>query len=289
VSVLVFDNVFDVIRKDVDANEFTPINYNECFERNSTALLDAVGEGINLLDKNASSARFFGYDNTFLIIAVTDGGENASRKFNERTFMDRVREVQKTDRWTITFLVPPGHKHTIEKLGVYPGNIAEWEGTIRGVQTYAKNSISSVANYVSTRSVGGTYTQSFHTDLSGLTSNQVKKQLDDISHKVRVIAVDKEMEIRDFVEKKMNAPYVAGSAFYQLTKDEKKIQDYKQLLVMEKGKRAVYGGPDARQVLGIPEGTLKVKPGNHANWDVFVQSNSNNRKLVRGTKVLVKV
>ena len=27
--------------------------------------------------------------------------------------------------------------------------------------------------------------------------------------------------------------------------------------------------------------------GNHGNYDIFIQSNSANRKLVRGTKVLV--
>lgn len=35
-----------------------------------------------------------------------------------------------------------------------------------------------------------------------------------------------------------------------------------------------------------PSFDAQVKPGNHANFDIFVQSTSFNRKLVRGTKLL---
>jgi len=55
---------------------------------------------------------------------------------------------------------------------------------------------------------------------------------------------------------------------------------------MEKGKSEVYG-PDARDLIGLPAGgTEKVIPGNHANYDIYIQSTSNNRRLVRGTKLI---
>jgi hypothetical protein len=57
---------------------------------------------------------------------------------------------------------------------------------------------------------------------------------------------------------------------------------------MVKGQKAVYMGEDARRMLGLPtSGVAKVRPGNHSSFDVFVQSTSLNRKLVRGTKLLV--
>jgi hypothetical protein len=57
---------------------------------------------------------------------------------------------------------------------------------------------------------------------------------------------------------------------------------------MEKGSKAIYGGNAARSLIGLPYGAeAKVEPGNHANYDIFVQSTSTNRKLVRGTKLLV--
>lgn len=55
---------------------------------------------------------------------------------------------------------------------------------------------------------------------------------------------------------------------------------------MEKGKGSVYGGEDARRLLDLPDHVTKVRPGNHANFDIFIQSTSINRKLKNGTRVI---
>ncbi len=92
------------------------------------------------------------------------------------------------------------------------------------------------------------------------------------------------------MEEKTKSPYIPGSVFYQLTKTEK-IQPQKMVLIMKKGGKGIYGGDEARGLIGLPASEdwieAKVKPGNHANFEIFVQSSSINRKLVRGTKVLV--
>ena len=49
---------------------------------------------------------------------------------------------------------------------------------------------------------------------------------------------------------------------------------------------AVYGGAEAREILGLPGTDIKVKPTDFSDWDIFVQSTSNNRKLVVGTNLL---
>jgi hypothetical protein len=122
--------------------------------------------------------------------------------------------------------------------------------------------------------------------MSDLTSKDLKTTLDNIADKVKTWTVPAETEIRPFVEQKTGLPYQAGSVFYQLTKPEK-VQDTKKLLIQEKNSKAMYAGNEARTLLGLPTGVdCKVKPGNHANFDLFVQSTSVNRKLVRGTKLV---
>lgn len=80
--------------------------------------------------------------------------------------------------------------------------------------------------------------------------------------------------------------FLTGRACYQLTKPEK-IQDYKTIAIRDKLSGKVYEGGAARQLLGFPTiGDIKIAPGNTGNYEVFVQSNSVNRKLVAGTKVL---
>jgi hypothetical protein len=49
----------------------------------------------------------------------------------------------------------------------------------------------------------------------------------------------------------------------------------------------MYSGSDARTLIGLPtSGNARLHPGNHGNYDIFIQSTSINRKLVGGTGVL---
>ena len=81
--------------------------------------------------------------------------------------------------------------------------------------------------------------------------------------------------------------YKLGTVFYQLTKREE-VQDNKRFIVWDKNSGEYYTGAEARSLLKLPStGTIKLIPGANDQFEVFVQSNSVNRKLVGGTKVVV--
>lgn len=286
ISVISFDTSVSTVRSAMNADAITEVRDYEVRAGGSTALFDAVKQAITELERTPVGPN---EDVAYLVMALTDGEENASstRAPELKRLMQRV---QGTDRWTLTFLLPPGNKYTfVRSFDIPEGNVAEWEGSIRGVQTYAALNTNALGTYFTNRSKGQTYSTAFYqTDLSGLSTKDLQSKLNDLSGQVKVLPVEKETDIKSFVESKLGS-YTPGSAFYQLTKDEKVVQSYKDLLVMEKGKKSVFGGADARAVLGIPQGqNLKIRPGNHGNFDIFVQSTSLNRKLVRGTKLLVK-
>lgn len=285
-SVIAFDNKVETILRFADIETVREFySYEPYFSpRGSTALFDATGEAIEEIYTKAIPDDV---DASFLVLTITDGGENASLKYLASSLSSRIRDLQLTDRWTFSFLVPPRTGTGLSRtLGVPAGNIMEWEQSTRGVQQYAAATNAGMTQYFASRSVGVNSTKSFYTDLSGLTSKDLRKNLVDLSGQFRSAIVNKEQDVKSFVEDTFGG-YVPGCAYYQLTKNEKKVQAYKKLLVMEKGKKEIYGGNDARSVLGIPDGDLKITPGNHGNFDIFVQSTSLNRKLVRGTKVLV--
>ncbi len=99
--------------------------------------------------------------------------------------------------------------------------------------------------------------------------------------------MNKETEIKPFVESKTKKEYVYGSAFYELTKSEK-VQKNKQILIIKKGDSIIYGGTGVRKLLNLPyDKDAKVDVGNLSNYRIFVKSTSSNRKLVRGTGILV--
>lgn len=251
-----------------------------------TPLFDAVGE---LIEQFQAVPDVDSTDVSFLVFVTTDGGENASRKYSGKAIAALVKKLQATDRWTFVFRVPKGDAYTLTQYGIPAGNIQEWEQSEKGMTVSTVQTKSAFKGYYAARSAGVKSTDKFYADLSTVTINEVKAQLVDISKEVEVYRVDKvndSVQIRDFVEAQ-GYTYTKGCAFYQLAKTEK-VQDYKQLAIRDKVKGHVYSGAAARDMLGIPHfGEVKLAPGQHGQYDIFVQSTSFNRKLSEGTNLMI--
>jgi hypothetical protein len=82
--------------------------------------------------------------------------------------------------------------------------------------------------------------------------------------------------------------WIKGAAFYQLVKTEKRVQDYKLVALRVKSSGKVFCGQKARDMLGIgnAQGTVRLVPGEHNKFDVFIQSTSVNRKIPAGSEVM---
>lgn len=254
-----------------------------------TPLWDSVGELIEMFE-NVPDAN--NKDVSFLVMVITDGAENASVKYSASSIAHKIRELERTDRWSFVFRVPRGYGRTItQALGVSEGNIQEWEQTEKGVAAAAQRDKEAFTQYYSSRSAGVTSTRKFYTNLSEVSSKDVAVALTDISKEVTIWPVgpsDNGSEIRPFVEARLNgAPLLKGAGFYQLTKTEPEVQDNKKILIRDKNTSGIYYGAAARQMLGLPTyGTVRLAPGNHGNFDIFIQSTSVNRKLTSGTSLI---
>lgn len=253
-----------------------------------TSLLDAIGDAITALSaqRDAKNSNV-----SFLVIVLTDGYENNSDRFSQERLRALIADKQNTDRWTFVFQVPPGStSRFVEAYGVPRGNVREWEATSSGTIETTSRTLSGIDSYYGARSMGMKSVQSFYVqpNLANLSPAKVKRTLTDISRQFDKLSVREPAVIKEFVEERTSRVYQTGSAYYQLTKSEK-VQAGKQLLLQERGKSAVWGGHEARELIGLPVGVAaEVIPGNHANYDIFVQSTSVNRKLVPGTSLLVQ-
>lgn len=286
VSIYTFDSPHSFRR----LNYKTPPNgvdyltrFNYKADGGYTALEDAVskviGEFVTAPDAHDPNV-------SYLAITVTDGQDNAS--INKRMGAD-ISNVTATDRWSFAFLVPPGGTRHITTRGVPAGNVREWEQTEQSMREASQVTSQGIGNYYVSRSLGQTKTDSFYTDLSRVPQSKVAA-IADLTSDFKRLKVEKESEIAPFVRAKGYA-YSLGSAYYELTKPER-IASHKQILIEDRSTKRLHGGPEARQLIGITAGPgveCRVKPGNHANYRIFVSSTSTNRKLVRGTDVLLKV
>lgn len=252
-----------------------------------TPLYDAVDDLINQFSKVPD---FEDPEVTFIIMATTDGYDNASRKTASHV-AERIKQLQGTDRWTVVFRVPKGHAKTLVRAGFDAGNILEWDTTAAGMSKAATVSSQAVSDFYVNRIAGVKSTRTFYSSLNDVSAAEVKAVLSDISSEVTLWPVsekDSGTQIRTFVEKKQNgSPMLKGAAFYQLTKTEDNIQDYKLISVRDKDTGAIYCGPAARNLLGLPHvGNARVRPGDHGKFDVFIQSTSVNRKLLPNTQLM---
>jgi len=249
----------------------------------STPLFDSVVELIVLL-QNAPDAR--DKDVSFLVMAITDGQDNASR-ISGRSLGEEISKLQATDRWTFVFRVPRGYKRKLERLGIPSGNIQEWNQTVKGLREATAVTQAAISNYYGNVSRGIRSTTTFYTDLNKVGSNTVSSTMQDISSQIEIHPVTRRSEIGSFMPLVTGEPYKRGTAFYQLTKPEKEVQKYKRIVILNKNSGKVYEGLHARDLLGIPANkTIRLVPGDHGQWDIYIQSTSSNRILIPGTTVL---
>jgi hypothetical protein len=247
----------------------------------NTPLHDAVGISINDAMQSAGAND---PDTSFLVICATDGGENGSRFYTRWQMEQKIADAQRTDRWTFAFLVPRGYKRITAQYGIPEGNITEWDNTERGAEVAMNATRASTEHFYAERSVGLKSTKSFYTtDLSNLKKSDLSK-MDNLSGGFRGWKVDREVDVKTFVEYH-GVKFVLGAGYYPVTKKEL-LRTGRNVLVRDKATKAIYGGAQARSLLGIPAGETQITPGNHGNYDIFFQSTSVNRKLVRGTELL---
>ena len=253
-----------------------------------TALLDAVGTAMTDLGKakGAKEAHV-----SFLVIALTDGAENASRTYKAK-LPKMIKDAQKTGRWSLAFMTPKSGVSTLKRFGIPAGNIQDWNASAAGAKEAGDRMRAGLTGFFDARRGGKqAVTGFFKADLKNVSVKDVSASLVDVSDQFKKWDVDCEgASIRDFVNKKLNGKgaYQTGAGYYELTKCEL-VQAKKEIAIRDNKSGAVYTGMAARSMLGFPDGaSFKVKPGEMGNFAVFIMSTSNNRVLMQGTTLLYR-
>lgn len=246
-----------------------------------TALIDATIKALEDLEK---TPELYG-DHAFLAYVLTDGAENYSRHrpIDLSGRLERLR-----DNWTVAAFVPNATGvHEAKKFGFAPNNIAVWNADAKGVTEVGSVIRQTTDHYMQARSVGVRGTRSLFTPDTSLLSKRAVSNLDKLGPgQFRSFHVERDERIDEFVGRQMKRPYALGEAYYQLTKSVI-VQAQKTIALYAKREHAVYVGKQARVLLGLPDYEVTVRPTNHPEYDIFVQSTSMNRKLLAGTSVLI--
>lgn len=285
ISLVTFGSAVSVhtdLTKDKNA-----LNYSY-YASGNTKLFDGVGKCLEILEA-ANPTK----DNAVLLICITDGEENNSIKYNAQQLNKIITEKERLINWTLVFNLPKGYKSRFtSQFNIEDKNCREWEVTTQGLEETNVINTRSISNYATSFKSGnlGAVSKNFYAqaqvDDTGINTSVLKKNLTKVTSDFQKLNVNNKQQIRDFVENQ-GLTYNKGCAFYELTKREI-IQTTKDIIV-EDHNNDLYIGSDARNMLGIPTNVYaKVKPSDHPQYKVYVQSSSVNRVVIPNTTVLYK-
>jgi len=247
-----------------------------------TPLVDAT---IKAIEDLKQTAVLYG-DHAFLAYVLTDGAENASRH-NGASLKKLIENLG--SNWTTACFVPGKAEALAARSFGFPvENVQIWETSGKGIREVGETIRRTVDTFYTMRSAGVRGSRNlFALDINALSKTDLSAQLTPLHFgQFRLYDVETDIPIAEFVESKTNRPYRLGEGYYQLIKPEK-VQPQKDVAIYHKHKHQLFVGAAARQLLKLPSHEVKVGPESNPDFDIFIQSGSVNRKLLKGQKLVV--
>lgn len=126
VSLTIFDHTIENIFTQLNINAFETLNHEMYNPNGSTALLDAIGMSINQI-RMSNEIKILNNEMSVVMIILTDGMENASREFTFHNIAQTIKALEKTEKWTFTFLgADIDAMHTSKMLNIREENVVSF-------------------------------------------------------------------------------------------------------------------------------------------------------------------
>lgn len=149
---------FDDATKEVSA--FTALNKDNYDPSGSTALLDAFCQAVDQEGKRLAALKESERPDKVVVVVVTDGEENSSRKFKIEDVRQRVTQQETAYKWQFVFLGANIDAFaTGSTYNFATNNTYQFQPTVRGVQM----SYSAVSTTLSSYRSGATYAMDIQT------------------------------------------------------------------------------------------------------------------------------
>ena len=134
VSTVLFDNYSEVIHDRVDISEIKPMTRNDYQVRGCTALLDAIGGAIHHIGNVHKYARPEDVPEHTIFCIMTDGMENASRKYSKSIIKEDIENQTQKFGWEFIFLgANIDSFKAAEHIGITRDHVANWDPTPNGM------------------------------------------------------------------------------------------------------------------------------------------------------------
>ena len=124
VTTVLFDDQYELLHERENIKNVHNLTRNEYYVRGCTALLDAIGKTINLMDNKNTGKTIF--------IITTDGLENASSEYTK----DKIKNlIKKHKDWEFMYIGADIDSYKEgETIGIKKSNIANYSKSKKGMQ-----------------------------------------------------------------------------------------------------------------------------------------------------------
>src|SRR5262249_17255978 len=103
-TLVLFDDEYLVPVSSVPVQEVVPLNDKTYQPRNSTALLDAIGQTIDDLGQRLATLAEHDRPGQVIVAILTDGLENASQRFTWKQIAAKIKHQTDVYKWVFLFL-----------------------------------------------------------------------------------------------------------------------------------------------------------------------------------------
>lgn len=150
-SVATFNDRIEDVLLNAPADRMSPLATEDYQPSGMTALFDAIGHSIDVLDKAGPLEQA----DAALVIVISDGQENASRHVRQADLVERMQTLEKTGQWTFSFLMANVDiKDLSKRMGTERSNYAVWRSDQAGAEMVARELSSSIGSYMKGRTMG---------------------------------------------------------------------------------------------------------------------------------------
>lgn len=104
VTTVLFNNDYIVLHDRVNIKDVMPITEKEYVPCGSTALLDAIGQGVTVVGKALAEMPEEERPSKVVVTIITDGYENSSREYDWATIKAMIKEQREKYNWIFTFI-----------------------------------------------------------------------------------------------------------------------------------------------------------------------------------------
>ncbi len=133
VTTVLFDSDFERIHDRVDLSEIPAMTEKDYYVRGCTALLDAIGSTIRHIAKIHKYARPEDVPEHTTFVIMTDGMENASRRFDSDTVKKMIEHEKEKYGWEFLFLAANiDAVETASRVGIRADRAANYRADKRG-------------------------------------------------------------------------------------------------------------------------------------------------------------